>query len=287
MAMEARELLNSWPEWSKAGAEKVLSSPAWHLITRYGEEKAELKRLTELPKMPIALEVGFDGEIHHLEFAVSSLFPDLALLSEHFEALPREVLLALVEKECGTFFQLLENVFRKQLTVNGLAAATSGKATMAFSMKTESGGEIDFALDMNASLELELGLTANLDVEHEWTRTLERPARVEYGTLALSAEELDTLSLDDFLVVGEDFGSDAVWVYEERNDERIRIVHPETGKLTFGAIADGKLPPIPESGAFLLMKNGETLAKAEKASVGAAAALKITALYPLKKNFDK
>lgn len=275
--MDARELLKSWPGWANAGAAKVLASPAWRLEPDYGGEPARMRRLETPPAVAFTLEVTFDGEKHSLVLAASPAFPDLWLLKDRLGDLPREVLLALAEKECGKLFQLLENVFRRQFSVKGITESAA-VSLMWFVLELgddSDAGRIEFALDVDAALEHELGMVANLDVAHEAIRSLTRPAAAEFGTLELTEAEAAALGAGDLLVVGEDFGKNAEWRYTKTEDELVHIVHPEPGNLTFEEIADEKLPPIPSTAVYSLVKNGKEIATASIATLGQTTALKI------------
>ena len=112
--MDAVALLKTWPDWEHASLETVLASPAWRMPVRYGETVATLVRAAAVPDDPIALAVTFDGTPAVLALADSALYPDLHLLWSRRADLPSALVLALVEKECGNLFALLEKLFRQR-----------------------------------------------------------------------------------------------------------------------------------------------------------------------------
>ena len=113
--MDALELLKTWPGWANAGAETVLASPAWRLSVRFGEETGVLRLGVEALSDTIDLDITLDGEPHVLSLADSSLYPDLHVLWGTRAGLPPEILLALVEKECGDLFFMLEKSTRRMV----------------------------------------------------------------------------------------------------------------------------------------------------------------------------
>lgn len=286
--MDARELLKSWPGWSNAGTEKVLLSPAWRLMADFGGAQAKIVRIENLSPTSIALEITLDGEHHQLLLAPSPVFPDLWLMKDLLTALPKEVLLALVEKECGDFFQTLEHVFRRQLAVIGLSQTTAPEMPEmnVFSMQIDSAAEnennecstIDFAIDLDAALEHELALLVNLDVDHESIRSLERTAVAEFGTLAATPEECAELAVGDCLLIDENFWEKSGWRYEDVADSLIHVIHPQPDVITFGAMVDGAFPPLPSTALYALEQNGRVIANAELATIGLVQGFRIVNL---------
>ena len=96
--MDAYELLRKWPAWEKANAATVLASPAWRMPVRFDGRDAKL-RIGASPESfdAVRLRVMFDGERHVLDIFDSASFPDLHKLWAKRDALPEEIVLALVE----------------------------------------------------------------------------------------------------------------------------------------------------------------------------------------------
>ena len=138
--MDALELLKKWPTWEKANAATVLASPAWRMPVKFDGRDASL-RLVDAPaeRDAISLAVKFDGEEHILGIFDTSRFSDLHLLWQKRDGLPGEIVLALVEKECGVLLQFLEDTVRKELSVEGLRTGEPPVCDKVFLL--ESGGD--------------------------------------------------------------------------------------------------------------------------------------------------
>ncbi len=269
--MDANELLREWPEWSKANAARVLASPAWRLETQFGGKDARLVRVDSLAAdATVVLDVRLDDEPHALAFEPSPLFPDLSLLKGRFEGLPKEVLLALVEKECGVLFQFVEELAKRRLSITGLFAAPIPQTAFAVSGE---GGEARFALDLSSEMAQRLGSLANLDVLHPSIRNLTREAFACYGEWSLTEAELAALSVGDCLVPDEGF--EPRWLLEMPADERERAVAEEKGVLSFAQLADDALPPVPPPKALALQRGKSPLATLEPATLGIARAFRV------------
>jgi len=268
--MDAMELLRSWPDVSKANASRILHSPAWRMMTRFGGEPASLTRRETSGDCSLVLDVRFDEKPATLALRPSPLFADLWLLKDRFADLPREVLLALVEKECGEVFQFLEDVFRCSLSVVGVSDRAAEGTTFALSRE---GDGFEFALELTPSMELQLGHLENLDVSHEVVRSLTREAFVRHAVVPLPAEEAASLAPGDFLVLPD--GVASAWTLELPADDSAQVVSAERGVLTFAQLADDDLPPVPEPANLEVVRRGKTLARVELAQVGEAAAVRV------------
>ena len=271
--MDAFELLRKWPTWEKANAATVLASPAWRMPVKFDGRDAKL-RIDATPNSfdAVRLRVMFDGERHVLDIFDSEAFHDLHMLWAKRGALPEEIVLALVEKECGPLLQLMEDVTRKQLSVDGLASDGSAWAPRSF-LLDDGGPRISFALDLSPAMEIMLGRLDLLDPSHESIRSLERPAEAEYATVSLSDEDFASLASGDFVLLPE--GAEPKWTVEKPLDGQLHVLGPEAASLTFAQMADDALPPVPESGAFSLMRFGERFATGTRSSVGDRLAVKI------------
>lgn len=273
--MNAYELLRTWPGWSNANAETILASPAWGMSVLYVGNPATLTCRTEPVTDALAIRVAFDDEEHVLALGDSAAFPDLHFLWAQRAALPREVLLALVEKECGGVFQLLEDVTKRLFSVRGLAE-TCPENLRVFHL--EAGGEtIDFALGLSPSLTLALGDITHLDLRHPTIRTLTRPAFAEYAVWAPGVVECASLAVGDFLLLPAD-ASAGQWCWERRDDTVVSARGEMRQDLTFAQIAEETLPPVPPADAMVLVCGETPFARAVRAHVGVAPALKVTDL---------
>lgn len=276
--MDALELLKSWPGWRNAGAEMVLASPAWRLPVRFGSETGLMTVSGEVSQDPILVDITLDGEAHQLAIADSPRYLDLHLLWSRRSLLPENLLLALVEKECGSVLQLIENVTRRQVALKGLASV----AVELRPFDVTGTSSFQFAIDLTPDLVSLLGRIERLDTDHEAIRTLTRPAVVRYGTVPLTDEEVSALSVGDYLLLPEGFGAEAAWMSVEDQAEATdasesvgTVFSSETVALTFAEFAEEKYPAVPEVKTVSVRIPGREPCRCEAASVGVSKALKI------------
>lgn len=273
---DALELLRDWPTWKKAGAAKVLASPAWRFrVMLADEERWIVNAAEEGDPDRMWVELAFEDERHVLGISDSEMFPNLHLLWAKRDRLPAEVRMALVEKECGSLLQMLEDLFRKQLSIVGFAEGEGDRKTRAFELQGEVGfGDetaIRFAVDLSPAMELELGRVENLDTGHESIRGMVRDAEAEYAEFALPEDA--TVSPGDMLLLPDE--SESRWLTDvPADDGAVRVLADRTLSLTFAELVDG-LPPVPESETFKIVRAGETVATAVRSNVGTHPAFKI------------
>ena len=184
--MNAIELMEKWPGIAGADAATIFGMDAWALGVSYAGNDATLVKDATRERDVIGLEVKFDDEVHFLSIAVSDDYPELSKVWEQKAKLPNEILLALVEKECGALLQTLENAARRQLSVVGLVpredVGAKNVAAQAFALRGAEGETLcDFALSLSPALLAEFGRIEKLDAEHESIRALTRPARTAYA----------------------------------------------------------------------------------------------------------
>ena len=271
--MDALELLKKWPTWEKANAATVLASPAWRMPVKFDGADASL-RMSEAPADAdaISLRVKFDGEDHVLGIFDSELFPDLHLVWSRRSALPDEIVLALVEKECGALLQLLEDAVRRQLSVEGLAEGSPASPGKVFMLETGS-ATLAFSIDISPAMEIELGKLDFLDPSHESIRSLTRPAEAEYAVVSLTEEEFSSLGAGDFVMIPDD--AKPRWTVDKPLDGQLHVRGAEQGTLSFAEMADDALPPLPEGESFSLTRFGAKIAAGARSRVGDSAAVKI------------
>lgn len=273
---DALELLRDWPTWKKAGAAKVLASPAWRFRVMFADEERWIVNAAEEDEPDrMWVELAFEDEHHVLGISDSEMFPNLHLLWAKRDRLPAEVRMALVEKECGSLLQMLEDLFRKQLSIVGFAEGEGDRKTRAFELQGEAGfGDetaIRFAVDLSPAMELELGRVENLDTGHESIRGMVRDAEAEYAEFALPEDA--TLSSGDMLLLPDE--SESRWLTDVPVDDGVvRVLADRTLSLTFAELVDG-LPPVPDSETFKIVRAGETVATAVRSNVGTHPAFKI------------
>lgn len=273
------ELLRGWPSWSKAGAATVLASPAWRMRVEYDGQAAVL-----LPGEIVAgadellLEVAFDDEPCRLGIGDSEMFADLHLLWKRREALPREVLLALVERECGVFLQMLEDSVRKHLSIKGVSGSRGRPdGSRVFRLRLGSGDELTFSLETLPVLDLALGGIENIDVSHPLIRSLERSAEIEYALPPIDEKDVNLVSQGDFILLPDDAASPS-WQVDPPGPGRVSIRGVVAGSLTFAQMADGDLPPIPQISDGMRLKvliGSRVVAEGVCARVGQAMGVRI------------
>ena len=278
--MDALELLKKWPSWEKANAATVLASPAWRMPVKFDGRDAVLS-MVDAPdaRDAIALGVHFDGDGHTLCLFDSAAFADLHMLWDRRASLPKEVVLALVEKECGGLLQMLEDVVRKQLSIDGLkdAAAVEPPPSERVFLLQAGSTSITFSMDVSPAMEIELGKLEYLDPAHESIRALTRPAEVEYAVIPLTEEETSSLAPGDLVLPPDD--AVPKWTVDKPLDGQLHVRGAQAGELTFAQIADQALPPVPESDSFVLMRFGGKIAAGSRSRVGDHAAVRIDEMF--------
>ena len=260
---DAFELLKGWPGWAKANAERVLASPAWRMAVECDGETADVTAAQDEVRDFLWLDVAFDDERHLLGVADSTVFPELHLIWAKRGGLPAEVLLALAERECGSLFQLLENATGRTFALKGVAdaAAADGAKVRTFAARKQGADNsgLVFGLDMSPTLNLAFGQLKYLDTNHPAIREMEIDAEAEYVRFELAESDVADLAVGDFLLCGE--ASAAKWRYGSAPAQGVRAVGVQAGRLTFGQIADGALPSVPEPELVRIVCGEDALAE--------------------------
>jgi len=275
--MNVEELIRAWPGVDKFNAERFLDSPAWRMQTSFAGRDAVV---TGCPAETVGtdlleLDIALDGEPHRLGLADSETFPDLHRLWSRRRALPAEVLLALVENECGALLQCLENSFRQELSLRGVAdAVPAGTVRRAFRL-TDGAGGIAFALDLSPAMALSWGKVRNIDTGHATVRGLVRPAWAEYAALDLIADEEARLVPGGALLLPD--VADGTWRTEIATDDLVHVYAAEASQVSFAQMADDDWPAVPaaETGPLVCVKNGRKFADGVLVRVGTRRAVKI------------
>ena len=272
--MNAIELMEKWPGIAGADAAAVFGMDAWAMGVSYAGNDATLVKDATRERDVIGLEIKLDDEVHFLSIAVSDDYPELSKVWELKTKLPNEVLLALIEKECGSLLQTLENAARRQLSVVGLVpreeVGAKNAAAQAFALRGADGKSVcDFALSLSPALLAEFGRIENLDAGHESIRTLTRPARTEYAAFALSDAEVAGLAPGDHLLMPEIGSQPPKWVTaEEQSDGLVHVLGPGATEISFAAFADEQLPESPEAVALELHFHGKCVAEGRLTRLG-------------------
>ena len=276
--MDGVALLKDWPTFDRANAETIFASPAWRLETDYGETPAALAKAREPIQDLLWVSVTLDDEAHVLGIGDFEAFHDLHLLWAKREALPEEMRLALIERECGDLFRVLEKVFRRQLTIKGMAES----GAVAVSRRTDfqlTVGEsvLGFALDLSPLLVTEVGKLRHLDPGHEAIRTLRRPAWVEYVAIDLLEPEFASLAVGDCIVIPE--GVEPAWRMTMPEDDLVHVRSETAGEVTFAQMADDEWPEFPEPGRIVLIKGGRSVARGSLETLGLQRVFKVEEVF--------
>ena len=270
--MKPLEILVALPKWAKATPDQVLDAPAFAMPCRLGEEQVTLRLGAVQPGDTLDLAILFGDEPHSLRLARSSRFPELDKIWDSRADVPEPILLALVEKECGTFLQMLENAVRRQLRLVGLAETSDPDAIMVCAQVAD----IVFALTRSATVTAALGIIRHLDFSSPELRAETFAAETEYAAFALAAADLASLAVGDALLVPE-VGSvsprlvvDGRFVVDESgvssfaDDSRCRVVAAETCTVSLGELFDAADSPRRVEGEvhgqLRLMQVGRTVA---------------------------
>lgn len=278
--MDALELLKEWPGWANANAERMLASPAWCMAVDYDGAPAEVTALSDGASDFLWLDVTFDDERHQLGVADSETMPELHLVWEKRAGLPPEILLALAERECGALFQMLENASGKTFALKGVSGGAEPEAAKvrAFAVRERGtdGGLRAFALDMTPALTLAFGQLRHIDTSHPSIREMTIGAVAEYVRFEIADAEVRRLAVGDFLLCGD--LPAGRWRYGSRPAPGLRAIDARPGQLTFGQIADGDLPPMPEPGPLHVVRDGALLAEGAFDRVAETVAVRIVKL---------
>ena len=259
--MNAFELLQKWPTWQKAGAEAIFDCPAWAMPVRWGDAQCILRRADVKFRDVLGIAIRLEDDDNFIGLCNREAFPDLHVLWDVKNNLPDALKLALIEKECGPLFQIIENAARRQLNVVGVVSAEGREGTTGFEVVSAEGKIMaSFVMKVTSDLIRSFGMLKFLDVSHEAIRSMTRVARAEYASFTLTDDELAGLAPGDYLMLPEIGSVPPKWQTELPKDERVRVCAPETSELTFADYADETLPEIPTPTALTIMRRGESIA---------------------------
>ena len=271
--MNALELLRGWPGWKKANAETVFSSPAWRLLTDFGGELAELRRAAEPSEIAdlVSLAIKLDGSRRRLVIFDAETFPDLHRLRGKTAALPPEIVLALVEKECGTLLQTIENAIRRKLELSALAAdaevsAGAGGALTRFELKVGA-QKIHFAIELEPTDIQTFGQFKHLDLKHDSILSLTREVVPEYAVFALDDAAADGIAPGCRMLIDENFSPE--WRVDYGEDNLYHLIGDAT-QISFGEFVDDALPPVPPPLGLTLYHRGAAVAQGKMDVLGCA-----------------
>ena len=256
---------------------------------RLGDESATLRPASVEPaeSETLALSISFGDEPHMLCLARSPQFPDIDKTWDSRADMPEAILLALVERECGPLFQMLENAVRKQLRLVGLvpAGSSDGQKAKALRLQTSNPSDIVLSITRSETVVSALGVLRNLDLAHESIRSLPLIAQIEYAVFAMSESDIASLAPGDAvllpeiatipprLVVADRFLLDANGVAPHEEDALVRVRLADTRAISLGEVFDAiETPPQQTdavSGAQLrLVRSGRDIATGRLDRIG-------------------
>lgn len=236
----------------------------------------------------LSLDITLENEPHVLGIVDSALFEDLHAIWPSRSEVPEPILLALVEKNCGAFLQLLENAVRRQLKLVGISKApTSEDAACAQVSDTDGNPLFSFTLDLSPNVVAALGQLRNIDSSHASVRDVALPSETEYATFALPTGDISSFDPGDALLMPE-MGTipprqivDGRFVISEsgiatwKDEGMLRVCSAETASIALGALLDatsGSSPAHPETPAentqLKLIRMGKTLATGHLGRIG-------------------
>ena len=279
--MKPLEILSAIPKWKNSTPGQIVDSPAFALACRIGETPETLRLGAVEVGDTLDLSVVFGDEPHVLRLARSPRFKELDSIWDSRADVPEPILLALAEKDCGEFFQMLENAVRRQLRLAGLVPAGEGSGDgMLFAQVAD----VTFALTRSDAVVSAFGSLRNLDLSHPSFREETLPAETEYAAFALSAANLTSLAVGDALLLPEigsvpprlvvdgRFAVDEKGVSPFADDGRCRILAAEPRVVALGELFDAADSPrsvegdVP--GQLRLVQNGKTLVNGRLDKVG-------------------
>lgn len=259
--MNGFELLQKWPSWEKASAESIFDSPAWAMPVRWGDAQCIMRRADVKFRDVLGIAIRLDDEENFIGLGRRESFKDLNVLWDVKNNLPDALKLALVERECGALFQIIENAARRQLTVVNVAPSEKREGATGFEVVTAEGRILaSFDLKVTASIIRAFGLIKFIDVNHECIRSMKRTARAVYSSFTLTDAERAGLIPGDCIMMPEIGSVPPKWQFETPKDGLMQICAPETTELTFAQFADDQLPEIPMPEVLTLMMDGKSIA---------------------------
>lgn len=294
--MKPFEILSAIPSWANAASETILDSSAFLLECRLGDNLAKLRHGAVLASDTLDLAIRIGGQNHILSLARSKRFAELDKIWESRAEMPPALLLALVEKDCGAFLQMLENILRRQIVIAQIAGAGDDKGAKTECFEVE---DILFSLTASSLVVSSLGFLRNLDLANEEIRSRKFSCDTQLASFALSPEDAANLAVGDALLLPE-IGSleprlvvEGLFSVGEKGVERFsddgfyQVFAAEKCDISLGQIFDfangdaSRVSEEPKNGAALrLVKEGFLVATGSLGRVGSENAFLIESIHP-------
>jgi hypothetical protein len=275
------ELLSALDAFAGLTPRTILSHPAWGVSIPWNGAAATLRADVVHPTETLNLSVRFGDDSCVLGLAPSSFFPEVSKLLPVRGDVPQPILLAVVEKEAGPFLQMLENVIRRELSVQGLAE-TPADDVQAFRVVAADGTDaVTFSLTLSDSLLKELGDLRRLDCTHPSIAETKVSMEVEYAVFDLTSDEEAGLSPGDYLLLPELSAEKPgrVCMPGSGSPDRLRVVAAERVGIPFATALqdDFRCAPV-GTDDLLLMKGGRRMASGRLSKLGEQPAFAVEAL---------
>lgn len=267
--MKPSEIIASLPQWREAKPADILASPAWAMPCRLGDSQDVMLLDAVRPADMLSLAIRFEDEPHILGLAASPRFPELSRLWASLSEVPEPILLALVEKECGPFLQMLENAVRRQLKIDGISKDSPGPEAQAIAARI---ADVTFTLTRSVTIETAFGQLRFIDLTHPSIRETQLAAEYEYAAFALPREDIASLAPGDALLVPEigtaaprviadgRFILDENGVSAQGEDDLVRVRSVEPRTTTLGELFDGAVNVPHAASPLKLVVSGRTVA---------------------------
>jgi len=290
--MKSFEILSALPQWSKLASDAIVDSPAFAMPCRLGDESATLVLGAMPPADAITLSITLDDEPHLLALGRSPRFKELDPVWDSRGDVPEPILLALVEKDAGDVFQLIENAVHKQLRLVGLSAPAGSDAGFLVAQVAD----VVFAVSRTPAVVSAIGNLRNLDLSHESVRSFPLRAVAEYAAFAMPQSDVDGLQVGDAvllpeigtvpagLVVDGRFAVGEGGVTRYAAGGLVRVVDAEPKDITLGEVFDAADSPrsfdARPSGPLKLVLDNATVAKGRLDRLGDQSAFIVESTDP-------
>lgn len=279
--MKPIDLLSALDEFAGLGPQAILSHPAWGVSVPWGGGTATLRADAVAPVETFNLSVRFGNDSCTLGLTPSAAFPELSRLFPVRGDVPQPILLAVVEKEAGPFLQMLENVIRRELSVQGLAEAPAVDARAFRVVAADGTDAVTFSLTLSEAMLGELGDLRHLDSAHPSIAEAKVSMEVAYAVFDLSAEEESGLAAGDYLLLPEMSAEKPgrVCMPGSISPDRLRVIAAERVDIPFATALQDDLHCAPVgTDDLLLMKGASRIASGRLSRLGEQPAFAVEAL---------
>ena len=279
--MKPIDLLSVLDAFAGLTPQAILAHPAWGVPVSWDGGTATLRADAVMPAETLNLAVRFGDDACVLGLVPSDAFPELSKLFPVRGDVPQPILLAVVEKEAGPFLQVLENVMRRELSVQGLAEAP-GEGARAFQVGAAGvPPAVTFTLTLSENMLQELGDLKHLDCTHPSIAETRVSMEVAYAVFDLSAEEEAGLAPGDYLLLPEMSAEKPgrVCLPGTQTPDRLRVIAAERADIPFATALQDDLRCAPAgTDDLLLMKGDRRIASGRLSKLGMQPAFAVEAL---------